>query len=137
MNRRAASSPFLLATALLNLPDIAVTEANGSTAAEGARLCVKYARKAFERSLEFIDEEMDRLGAARAAEEQDPSRYKAIVDNLRQLEKATFSLLDAEARLDRYSPEESDAALDLEGARAEILGRLARLAERGGAGEFS
>ncbi len=87
------------------------------------------ARKLFTGLSRSLDGEIDRLQAA-SDTEPDKDQAKALVERVRQNQKALQSVLDMEAKLmrgaDRQRP--GEGVIDLAQARAEIARRLDRLA---------
>lgn len=93
-------------------------------------VCLASARRLFVRAARALDGEIESL-ASSPNDEQDRDRIKRIEAVTREAQRALLVVLEFEAKLDRREPDEIDGALDLEAAREEITGRLARLAERG------
>ena len=102
--------------------------AGGDPADEPVRLAC--ARRLFARLARALDDEIERLSRLNTAD-PDEVRVKAVADLIRDTQRALMTVLDFENRLARRDPGEDDGVLDLEAARAEITGRLARLAQRG------
>lgn len=88
------------------------------------------ARRLFVRLAEGLDAEIGRLARLRSAGAK-AAGVKAMKDLIRDTQRALLTVLEFEMRLERRQPDAVEGALDLEAARAEITGRLARLAERG------
>ena len=93
-------------------------------------VCLASARRLFVRAAQALDREVEGL-ACDAGAETDRDRIKRIEGVTREAQRALLVLLEFEAKMDRREPDQVDGALDLEAAREEITGRLARLALRG------
>ena len=93
-------------------------------------VCLASARRLFVRAAQALDREIEGLGADAPAE-PDRDQIRRIEGVTREAQRALLVLLEFEAKMDRREPAEVDGALELEAAREEITGRLARLAERG------
>ena len=93
-------------------------------------VCLVSARRLFVRAARALDAEIERLSGDRGAE-ADREAVKRVEAVTREAQRALLVVLEFEAKMDRREPEEADGALDLEAAREEVTGRLARLAERG------
>jgi len=76
-----------------------------------------------------LEDEIARLQAA-LYDETDDRRIKALHELIRQSQKALQTVLDEEVRLNRQADKQrpGEGVIDLAQARAEIAGRLARLA---------
>ncbi len=134
MDRRPSGPPFSFWTdkdARLGTTGQDAGRSDG--ASDGAAdhpVCLASARRLFVRAARALDREIESL-AADAPAEPDRERIKRIEGVTREAQRALLVLLEFEAKMDRRDPGEVDGALDLEAAREEIAGRLARLAERG------
>lgn len=111
-----------------------MTTTGGSAGRPGASgdevTSLAVARRVFARAAEALDREVQGL-AAPPGGGLDRERIKPIETLVREAQRALLILLEFEAKLDRREADQTDGALDLEAARAEITGRLARLAGRG------
>lgn len=103
-------------------------------AAEAISLVI--ARKLFSRLAQALDGEIERL-ARLIDTDPEESRIKDVSNLIRDTQRALLTVLDFQSRLGGRDSGEVDGALDLDAARDEIIGRIARLAQRGGAGGVS
>lgn len=134
MNGRAERLAFFVSDT--GAPQVTTTGGNagspGCAGAEPGDEAVRLARaqRLFARLADALEGEIERL-SGRLRANRNKSRAKAMSELIRETQRALMMVLDFEAKLDRRGPGDVDGALDLEAARAEITGRLDRLAERG------
>lgn len=88
------------------------------------------ARRLFERLAAALEAEIEDAEPLLDGE-PDRERIKALQGLIRDTHRALLLVLELRVKLERRGPPSVDGALDLEAAREEIAGRLARLAERG------